>query len=165
MSESRQSETFPLEVWLRVLDYGTPSVHRAMSQLSSAFHQISRKRLYHTLVFGNQVYMGVTSDTASDATWCRDPKLFYKVHKDRNDLKQYVHRVYVQCCKSILIICVLCSSEGPLAPWRENIILLPIDGRKARAPLIPNSRHRGLGKQDFRWGGIHVPQDCLSIQR
>jgi hypothetical protein len=80
-----------------------------MSQLSSAFHQITRKKLYHTLVFGDQVYLGVTRDTACNGTWCRDLKLFYKVHKGRGDWKQYVHRVYMQCCKSISIIGVLCE--------------------------------------------------------
>jgi hypothetical protein len=85
MSTSKGFETFPLEVWLKILDYSTPRVHRAMSQLSSAFHEIARKRLYHTLVFGNQVYRGITRDTAHDATWCRDLQLFHQLHKGRDD--------------------------------------------------------------------------------
>jgi hypothetical protein len=100
MATSSETETFPLEVWLKILDYSTPRVHRAMSQLSSAFHEIARKRLYHTLVFGNQVYQGITKDTAHGATWCRDLKLFYQLHKNRDDWKSLVQRVYIQCCKS-----------------------------------------------------------------
>jgi hypothetical protein len=97
-------EGFPLEIWLRILDYSTSRVRRAISQLSSAFQQVSRKRLYHTLVFGNQVYLGATRETAYDGTWCRDPRLFYKLHKNRHDWKPYVHRVYIQCCKSLAMI-------------------------------------------------------------
>lgn len=117
MSTPTASETFPLEVWLRILYYSTPNVHRTMSQLSSAFHQISRKRLYDTIVFGNQVYLGVTRSTAYEVTWCRDLKLFYGSHKDRNDWKLLVHRVYVQCCKLMSCNAVLSRNEISLATW------------------------------------------------
>jgi hypothetical protein len=108
------SKTFPLEVWLRILDYSTPSVHRTMSQLWSAFHQISRRRLYDTIVFGNQVYQGITKDTAHDATWCRDLKLFYQLHKNRDDWKSVVQRVYIQCCKSPFLGAILGNRHTPL---------------------------------------------------
>jgi hypothetical protein len=114
MSTSKEFETFPLEVWLKVLDHSTPRVHRAMSQLSSTFHEIARKRLYHTLVFGNQVYRGITRDTAHDATWCRDLQLFHQLHKGRDDWKSLVHRVYIQCCKSTSLGDVLGNLHVPL---------------------------------------------------
>jgi hypothetical protein len=117
MSTPMAPEAFPPEVWLRILDYSTPSVYRAMSQLSSTFHQLSRKRLYDTIVFGNQVYLGVTRGTAYEATWCRDLKLFYALHKDRNEWKSFVHRVYVQCCKLIFCNAMLSKNEIPLATW------------------------------------------------
>jgi hypothetical protein len=117
MSTPMAYQTFPLEVWLRILDYSTPSVHRTMSQLSSAFHQISRNRLYDTIVFGNQVYLGVTRGTAYEATWCRDLKLFYALHKGRNDWKSFVQRVYVQCCKLISCNTVLFRNEISRATW------------------------------------------------
>jgi hypothetical protein len=117
MSTSMEPETFPLEVWLRILNYSTPAVHRAISQLSSAFHHISRRRLYDTIVFGNQVYLGVTRDTAYGATWCRDLKLFHKLHKGRDDWKPHVRRVYVQCCKSMVCNDVLCEYRLSAAIW------------------------------------------------
>jgi hypothetical protein len=118
MSTPMKLETFPLEVWLRILDFSTPEVHRAASQLSSAFHQISRKRLYDTIVFGNQVYLGVTRDTAYGATWCRDLKLFHKLHKGRDDWKPYVRRVYVQCCKLLFFVNdVFCETRLSAAIW------------------------------------------------
>lgn len=92
-------ETFPLEVWLRILEYSSTGVHRAMSQISSTFHQITLKRLYHTVVFGAEGYGGFTKGTTHDATWCRDLELFYELHKDRDDWKPHVRRVYLQCGK------------------------------------------------------------------
>ena len=109
MSTPTNFEGFPLEVWLRILDYSTPSIHRTLYRLLSAFHQITRKRLYHTLVFGNQVYLGYTKETAYDGTWCRDLELFYKLHKNRNDWKPHVHRVYIQCCKSTSVVPDQCA--------------------------------------------------------
>jgi hypothetical protein len=117
MSTSLKPETFPPEVWLRILDFSTPAVHRAISQLSSAFHHISRRRLYDTIVFGNQVYLGVTRDTAYGATWCRDLKLFYKLHKGRDDWKPYVRGVYVQYCESMVFNDVLCEDRLSAAIW------------------------------------------------
>lgn len=101
MSLSTEFEVFPLEVWLRILEYSSIRVHRTMSQLSSAFHEITRKRLYHTLVFRDRGYLGVTKDTAYNATWCRDLELFWDLHAERDDWQSYVHRVYIQCGKSI----------------------------------------------------------------
>ncbi|KAG9699816.1 hypothetical protein KCU95_g1260, partial [Aureobasidium melanogenum] len=49
------------------------------------------------MVFGHQGLGGFTKDTNHDATWCRDLELFYESHKDRNDWKPHVHRVYIQC--------------------------------------------------------------------
>lgn len=99
MSTPTEFEVFPLEVWLRILEFSSVELHKTMSQLSSAFQQITRKRLYHTLVFGDQGHLGVKREAAYDAIWCRDPELFYALHEHRDDWKPHVHRVYLQCGK------------------------------------------------------------------
>ncbi|THY17693.1 hypothetical protein D6D01_07438 [Aureobasidium pullulans] len=96
MRSSAEWDTFPLEVWLCILDHSSVGVHKAMSQLSSTFHELTKKRLYHTLVLGDKASLGIAKDATNDATWCRDLDLFYKLHKDRNDWQSFVRRVYLQ---------------------------------------------------------------------
>ncbi|THX35294.1 hypothetical protein D6D12_00204 [Aureobasidium pullulans] len=96
MRSSAEWNTFPLEVWLCILDHSSVGVHKAMSQLSRAFNEVTKKRLYHTLILGDKTSLGIAKDATDDATWCRDLDVFYKSHKDRNDWQSLVRRVYLQ---------------------------------------------------------------------
>lgn len=98
-------EIFPLEIWLRILHYSPISVHASMSKVSSTFRDIARRRLYHTLVIGDEDgSLGITGDdpTLDDATWVKSPQRFLESHSGHQDWKPYVRRVYVQCGESIL---------------------------------------------------------------
>ncbi|KEQ89436.1 hypothetical protein M438DRAFT_6519 [Aureobasidium pullulans EXF-150] len=96
MRSSAEWNTFPLEVWLCILDHSSVGVHKAMSQLSSAFNEVTKKRLYHTLILGDKAPLGIAKDATNDAAWCRDLHLFYKLHKDRDDWQSLVRRVYLE---------------------------------------------------------------------
>lgn len=96
MRSSAEWNTFPLEVWLCILDHSSVGVHKAMSQLSSAFNEVTKKRLYHTLILGDKASLGIAKDATNDATWCRDLDLFYKLHKGRDDWQSLVRRAYLE---------------------------------------------------------------------
>lgn len=46
MRSSAEWNTFPLEVWLCILDHSSVGVHKAMSQLSSAFNEVTKTLSY-----------------------------------------------------------------------------------------------------------------------
>ncbi|THZ42571.1 hypothetical protein D6C90_05261 [Aureobasidium pullulans] len=76
------------------------SVHASMSKVSSTFRDIARRRLYHTLVIGDEDgSLGITGDdpTLDDATWVKSPQRFLESHSGHQDWKSCVRRVYVQC--------------------------------------------------------------------